>query len=430
MFDTMPQLFDESGSYESPGSFARGLRVALYSHDTMGLGHMRRNMLIAQSLAAAPINATTLLICGAAEGSAFPMPNGVDCLTLPALRKSASGEYGSRHLQVSLRELIRLRSSILEAAITEFQPDVLIVDNVPRGAEGELDAALQGARARGHTRCVLGLRDVLDEPEAMERQWRRLAHEDAIRDYYDAIWVYSDPALYDLAAQYSLSPAVSAKLQYTGFLDYRQRWQPSEQAGYESMGALAQNRMVLCMLGGGQDGDRLAAAFAEATLPPDMLGVLLMGPYMASQSRERLRKRLDGHDRLKAMDFVTDPAALLSSADRVVAMGGYNTVYEMLSFNKHGLIIPRTVPRREQLIRAERLSQLGLLDMLHPDELCPAAISYWLTRDLGLLPQARERMDWNGLARLPKLLSEVLTGAAPGSGLPFALKAGTYATAQ
>src|SRR4051794_16660339 len=86
------------------------LRVALYSHDTMGIGHMRRNLLIAQALAAPPVSATVLLIAGAREAAAFTMPPGVDCLTLPSLYKTADGRYQSRALGLSLDELIDLRS--------------------------------------------------------------------------------------------------------------------------------------------------------------------------------------------------------------------------------------------------------------------------------------------------------------------------------
>ena len=48
-------------------------------------------------------------------------------------------------------------------------------------------------------------------------------------------------------------------------------------------------------------------------------------------------------------------------------MGGYNTFCEILSFDKRALIVPRTVPRLEQFIRASRAQELGLVRML-PDD--------------------------------------------------------------
>src|SRR5215212_3344469 len=85
-------------------------RVALYSHDTMGIGHTCRNLLIARTLAAPPVSATVLLVAGAREAGAFPLPPGIDCLTLPALHKSADGEYRPRALQMDLAELVGVRA--------------------------------------------------------------------------------------------------------------------------------------------------------------------------------------------------------------------------------------------------------------------------------------------------------------------------------
>ncbi len=59
---------------------------------------------------------------------------------------------------------------------------------------------------------------------------------------------------------------------------------------------------------------------------------------------------------------------LIAGAKAVVAMGGYNTYCEILSFDKPALIVPRVAPREEQLIRAQRASELGLIEMLLPEE--------------------------------------------------------------
>src|SRR5206468_3876867 len=134
--------------------------------------------------------------------------------------------------------------------------------------------------------------------------------------------------------------------------------------------------------------------------------------FMPRETQQRLRQRAATHPRLRVVELVREPALLLQQADRVIAMGGYNTICEVLSFEKRALIVPRVRPQREQLIRAERLRDLGLLDVLHPDELNPRALTEWLARDLGPPPRVRDRIDLNGLTRLPHLLREVL--ASPG----------------
>jgi len=389
------------------------LRIVLYSSARTGLGHMRRNLLIAQTLACSHLQATILLITGAREACAFAMPAGIDCLTLPALRKEADGQCKPRYLDISLRELIALRAKTIRAALEAFQPDVLIADKMPRGVVRELDPALEFLRARGHTRCVLGLRDILDDPESVHREWCNEANEDAIRNYYDAVWVYGDPAVYDLVREYHLSHDIAAKVCYTGYLDQSMRLEFAAVECADPLVALALplGHLVLCMVGGGQDGDHLAEAFTQADLPPTTNGVLVTGPFMSLKVRQRLSRRAAENPRLRVLGFITEPELLLRRADRVIAMGGYNTVCEVLSYEKHALIVPRVNPRREQLIRAERLRDLSLLDVLHPDKLNPRALTEWLARDMRPPPRARDRIDLNGLSRLPHLLEEVL--AAP-----------------
>jgi predicted glycosyltransferase len=389
---------------------ARRPRVALYSHDTMGLGHMRRNLLIAHSLMRAPLQPVVLMIAGAREAGGFAFPPGVDCVTLPALRKDAPGQYGSRHLDISLQDLRALRANILRAVLEEFEPDVLLVDNVPRGAVRELDPALAALRTRGRTRCVLGLRDVLDEPQVVRWEWHRAANEDALREYYDAVWVYGDPNVYRLDHAYQFSPDLAAKIRYTGYLDQTARTEPDPCMNQDSSHAseLPPGRLVLCLVGGGQDGARLAEAFAQADLPDGTIGVILTGPFMPADTRQRLMRSASGCSRLHVLQFVNEPGFLLRRAERVIGMGGYNTVTEVLSYDKHALIVPRVQPRLEQLIRAERLRDLGILDMLHPDELDPLALSTWLQREPGEKVSSRGRVDLNGLRRLPCYLNELL----------------------
>lgn len=409
----------------------RKLRIALYSHDTMGLGHKRRNMLIAQTLACSPLQTDILMITGIREASNFPTPPGVDCLTLPALYKGADGRYQSRRLNISLGEIITLRAKVIQSTVEAFAPDVLIVDNVPRGAVRELDPTLEYLRSQGHTRCILGLRDVLDEPAAVRRDWERAGNEDAIRSYYDAVWVYGDPRIYDLAREYNFAHDIIAKIHYTGYLDQRLRlkFTDAESAEVLTKLELPPNELVLCLVGGGQDGADLAEAFAQAELPPNTNGVILTGPFMPAEVRQNLHNLAAQQPRLKVLEFVAEPTLLLNQADRVIAMGGYNTTCEVLSFEKRALIVPRVQPRREQFVRAERLAALGLLDLLHPHEINPRTLTQWLAKD-GAAPQIRDseallrspkaklpkasadRVDLNGLARLPQLLEEVLATTA------------------
>ena len=214
---------------------------------------------------------------------------------------------------------------------------------------------------------------------------------------------------------------LSTKVHYTGYLDQRSRL---EYAGPQSESVLAQlppGPLALCVVGGGQDGHALAEAFVEAELPPGMSGAVVTGPYMAADVRQRLRRAAERRERRLVLDFVPEPAPLIKRADRVIAMGGYNTVCEVLSFEKHALIVPRVKPEVEQWIRAQRMRDLGLLDVLHPDELTPARLTAWLAQDLGLPPAAHSRVDFGGLVAVPQLLAELL--GVPVSPIPGTVRA-------
>ena len=370
---------------------------------------MRRNLMLAQALLETQAR-SVLMITGAREVGTLPLPPGVDCLALPGLGKSLSGSYRPRSLGISLEELIRLRADTILAAVQSFGPDVLIVDKKPLGVERELEPTVEWLHARGTARLVLGLRDVLDAADAVEREWEAEDSEAVIRDRYDAVWVYGDPNVYDPVAEYGFSPEIAAKVRYSGYLDGRAVQPPAASTpGRDPLAnlGLPPGRLALCVVGGGEDGFRIADAFARAELPAGMNGVILTGPFMPAERCELLRLRAVGRD-LRVLRFVDDAGPLLDLADRVVAMGGYNTVCELLSRRKRALIVPRTDPRREQLIRAERTRDLGLLEMLHPDELRPAALGEWLARDAAPPERMLDRIDLDGLRRVPELLAEVV----------------------
>src|SRR5437879_5984814 len=100
----------------------------------MGIGHVRRNLLVARAIASGiGRGADVLLVSGVAEAGAFSMPEGVDCLTLPSLQKCGPGMYQPRRLGISSDRLMELRQQIIQTAIRSFQPHAMIVDKLPLG---------------------------------------------------------------------------------------------------------------------------------------------------------------------------------------------------------------------------------------------------------------------------------------------------------
>lgn len=361
-------------------------RVVLYGHDTMGLGHLRRNLALASALRAVG-SAAVLVVTGASEVGRFPLPPGVDVLVLPGVAKGTDGSYRSRRLAAPLDDVVRLRRGVLRAALTAFAPDLVVVDKVARGFRGELEPALRRLR-KGGTRLVLGLRDVLDAPAAATAEWRRQRTTEALREFYDEVWVYGDRRVSDLAADCAVPPSVRHLLTYTGFLA---AGRPAAEVAPPPEG-----RFTLCLLGGGQDGAELARTFARAPRPAGTTSVLVTGPYLPPTVAEGLR----GTPGLRVVGFCPDPVAWARRAAAVVCMGGYNTVTELLATDVPVLVVPRVTPRAEQLVRARRLSERGAVDDLHPADLTPALLGGWL-REAAVRPRVpRAGIDLDGMSRV------------------------------
>jgi len=359
------------------------------------------------------------MIAEAWQAGSLLLPEGVDCMTLPALRREADGGYNPRFLpDLSDRDLIALRTRVIRSAMEVFEPDLLIVDHLPRGVAGELTSTLESLKKRASTRCVLGLRDVLYDPETVRSTWANQSNLNAIRQYYDAVWIYGDPAVFDPVREYGLVDAVGTKVRYTGYLDQRARLEFAKAEAGPVLQSVPPGKLALCVVGGGHDGRALAEAFLQADLPTHTTGVLVTGPLMPWEERRRVRRRAERRPRFQVLDFVPDSTPLVQRADRIISMGGYNTVCEALSFEKHALIVPRVDPEPEQWIRAQRMKDLGLVDVLHPRDLNDGALTEWLARDLGPSPHTRGRVDLGGLTRIPTLAADLLRSAVSEEPLP------------
>lgn len=371
------------------------LRLALYSHDTMGLGHTRRNLLIAQSFAKANVPVSILLIGGMSEATHFTKPNYVDYLTLPSLHKNQQDAYSAKSLELSLDEISELRSNVIWRALKIFKPDVFIVDNVPRGANNELKRSLKKLHKRGDTKVVLGLRDILDDPTKTRQEWEKLENEKTVARYFDAVWVYGDANVFNPVSEYGFSKSVADKVRYLGYFDHRVRLEHAAKVA-----PVPETPFVLCQVGGGQDGAKLAEAFVQSAFPDGHTGVLITGPFMPAATKALLQRCAETRGDLIVHEFLAEPTQLSREASKVIAMGGYNTVYEALSFEKPLLVVPRVEPRKEQLVRAEHLQAVGALEYLHPDDLSAETLTSWLHQENTAPRHLHQRFNFRALENL------------------------------
>ncbi len=152
--------------------------------------------------------------------------------------------------------------------------------------------------------------------------------------------------------------------------------------------------------GGGGDGatliDWVLRAYEHDPAIPNP-ALLVLGPFMRSALQAEFMDRVARLPNVEAITFEANMESLMAKAAGVVAMGGYNTFCEILSFDKPALIVPRKIPRLEQFIRAKRAEALGLCRMaIANGDRSPARMAAML-RDLPQQPRPSE-------IRIPGLL--------------------------
>lgn len=379
-------------------------RILMYSHDTFGLGHLRRCRTIAHALVEDYRGLKVLIISGATIAGAFDYRARVDFVKVPSVIKLRDGEYTSMASHVDLQETLKMRQSIIRHTAETFQPDIFIVDKEPMGLKGEVEETLHYLKARGTT-LVLGMRDVMDAPYLLEAEWKKNNALQKIDQFYDTVWVYGPPDFYDPLVGLDVPPGVRRKMEFVGFL------QRSVSHGAKS-DHVPDEDYILVTTGGGGDGadlvnDVVSAYEQDSGLQHKTL--IVLGPYMPAKERNQLIERIGRIDCLEVIEFDNKMEELIAGAKGVVAMGGYNTYCEILSFDKPALIIPRTRPREEQLIRAQRASELGLVDMLLPEE---SADPKQLAAALKRLPErappsaSGENMRLEGLVHISRIVGE------------------------
>ncbi len=387
-------------------------RILMYSHDTFGLGHLRRCRAIAHALVERFKGLQVLIVSGSSIAGAFEFRTRVDFLKIPSVIKLYNGEYTPLAEHTDLVDTLALRRSVIQSTAESFEPDVLIVDKEPLGLQGELEPTLHWLRARGAT-LVLGLRDVMDSPGLLSAEWAKADVLSKMESLYDAVWVYGPRDFYDPLQDLDAPKALRDRLDWTGFLRREVPSGPTPTLANMPADAL------LVTVGGGGDGAELmhqviAAHDHDPTLSWPV--VMVLGPFMKAEERDDLRRRAASHSALHLIDFDNRPEILMENAAGVVAMGGYNTFCEILSLDKRALIVPRVRPREEQLIRARRAAALGLVDYLLPEE---AADPARLAAALRALPRrpvpSLAAPDLDGLDRIADLVGTIMArrGDAP-----------------
>lgn len=358
--------------------------ILMYSHDTYGLGHIRRSMAIASHLLGPRVN--ILILTGSPIAGRFSFPEQIDFVRIPGMIKRTNEEYRPLSIKINARHALDIRKNIITATVKTFQPQLFIVDKEPLGLKREVLPALQWLRrCRPATQTILGLRDIMDDAEMTRREWSEKGVYQLLEDLYSEIWIYGNREMYDPVREYAISEAVSRKVHFTGYIPRKVPSAEGVQAIRKEHGLSEEDKLVVVTTGGGGDGFAVMDAYlrmleSSAGLPA-FKSILITGPFMPKSERKGIYKRSRKLG-VRMYHFYRQMEKIFAAADVVVSMGGYNTLSEILNQGTVSLVIPRETPRREQLIRAQTFKRRNLTDFIPWEQLSPERLRDKL---LGLL---------------------------------------------
>lgn len=349
------------------------VRVAFYSHDTFGLGHLRRCLKLIRSIDSSIPGVEGLLITGSPWAQLFSCSRGFEYSRLPPVVKRGS-DYRPLAKGAELSDVLAFRARRLRVILGEFRPHLLVVDNVPCGLKGELLGALRLLQGDPDTKCVLALRDVLDRPERVAREWTDVGAAEALERLYHEVWIFGDEA--DVEGMRHLPGMSSAHLRICGRIGLERDLGNETGNGEEEAAKIEKSPWphVLVTGGGGGDASALIATYVEMLRghQPEISSHIVLGPdYPIHESQECLH---NNGFRARIDSFVADVPREMEKADLVVAMSGYNTICEIEALGKRAVLVPRVWPREEQLLRARKQERAGRATVVHPGELAPVGL--------------------------------------------------------
>jgi len=342
----------------NPGNISNSPRFLLYCHNTIGLGHFHRCILIGKDLAEQFSKSAVLVMTGCSTPHLFELPSGVDYVKVPSLKSEASHDqmYTAEKIQLPASNVFRLRSSIFRAMLKELLPNLFLIDHSPRGLGGELDQTIKLSKKLG-VRLIVGFRDILGDPLIVKERWARKRIKRILKAYYDGVLVYGSPSWFDFIDNYDLQD-LQQKIHYCGFV-VNKRFKVKKD----------KHPKILVTVGSGRDGDKLVAKFLGACkyleTRMDFKAVVTLGSLMPRQIREAFVRRSRKYPNVEIKPFSPEIESEIANSDAVVSMAGYNTISQVLYQRKPMIVFPRTSVDKEQILRANILEKLGLATLLN-----------------------------------------------------------------
>ncbi|PSB05905.1 glycosyltransferase [Pleurocapsa sp. CCALA 161] len=392
-------------------------RIMVYSHDAYGLGNISRMLSICKYLLKSISNLSILLISGSPMLQSFRLPQGLDYIKLPCLNRGSSGEMAVKYLNADIESILNLRSELILAAAKNYQPDLVLVDKKPSGIQGELKSTIDYLKNYlPNTKFVLLLRDILDTPEKTIQEWHKENYYQIVESTYDRLLVVGMPEIFDLVQEYQFSQAIASKVRFCGYIR-KDSGLKNRRTIRQELGIKSNEKLVLVTPGGGEDGYYLinnyltGVAQNQAYFSQQKIRSLIFcGAEMSPEQQQQIYQQARQLPGVTTLEFTNDLMSYVNTADMVISMCGYNTITEVLQKGKKAIVVPRTKPGQEQLIRAQAMAKAGLIKMIHPNLLNSNLLMETLFSSLDKVDNSNfiNHLDFAGLPRVADYISMLL----------------------
>lgn len=345
-------------------------RLLFYCQHILGIGHLVRSTEIVRGMTD---DFEIYFVNGGEVVEGLQPPQGVEMINLPPLKTDT--EFRELELPTgfdTLEAVFEWRKGELLALFDRVQPDVLMVELFPFGRRRfstELIPLLERANAAG-TQVVCSLRDIVVTKQDQARHEEKICK--LINRHFDLVLIHGDPRFIALERSFSRMADLNCPVHYTGYVVQA----PAAAQPDPVLDAFLKTDrpLIVTSVGGGRFGHELLEAVAAASraLAQQIAHqiVLFTGPFSPPEVADRLQSIAQDCPNLTIERYTPNLVNWLQRADLSISMAGYNTTMNVLTTAVRSLLLPFTGnDDQEQMIRCQRLEELGVARMIRPADL-------------------------------------------------------------
>lgn len=352
-------------------------KIMFYCQYLSGMGHLVRSTEIVRSLVK---YFQVYFVCGGPIITDFTIPPQVELIRLPPLWLE-SGEFIVDDSFSGVEQVKDRRKHLLITEFDRIKPDCLITEFFPFGRHKlffELIPLVEHIKkASPETKIVCSLRDVIgkeSEPEETEIVCNLMNR------YFDLLLFHADAQFQRFSETFSRYQDINVPVIHTGFVT--QSLKENITDIQELWGEINPETVkILVSVGGGRIGYELLAAVIKASsilakVTPHIIKIFT-GPFMPEAKVLQLKQAVEHQVNIHVETYTNQLLAYMQTADISLSLSGYNTTMNILSTGVRAIMVPigHENQDQEQLIRTQKLAQLGIVNYIQPQNLTASKLA-------------------------------------------------------